>query len=183
MSRSRARYAAPVVLAAGFLLGGLSAARADVCLKTDLGLTCVGPGGGRTSVVAQGGCCVHVDSTGPVQLGRTGLVGNGITGLRADAIVYVNGYETGRTTASPDSVTQTLEAGGQTVRIRWHAGCCVDVRADGPVTLAKTGVYGDDEALTVFLDEERAYTCAMGPSGVPSRCKAPIVPQTVASTL
>lgn len=130
-----------------------------MCVASNLGRQCAGPGGNRTTVTVLAGCCVFVESDGPIQLGRTGLVGFGVSGTSAGAFLVVDEEQVANASVAPGVARATVTVGGERIEGVAQVGCCVQVQASGPVTVGRTGVTGTDVNLSVWVDGEARVVC------------------------
>lgn len=133
-------------------------AAADVCASTNAGFYCAGPAGGRTTVTALAGCCAFVESTGPVPIGRTGVIGSGVSGTSASLTVVANGYTVGTFSATGQTQSVVIKVGAQEFRFFNHVGCCVEADASGPVSTGTTGVFGGDD-VSVWVNGMLVARC------------------------
>lgn len=138
---------AGVVLCAGLV--GTPATSQELCLKTDLAnQVCVGdPGTGTTSIVAQAGA-VHVDQTGPIYVGRTGVVCPGLPNPNAYCVVFVNDFQSIIVQAYPQQWI-IVSAAGETITVHNTPAGAIEAWATGPVPLGKTGVTGSPLCIWV----------------------------------
>jgi hypothetical protein len=146
-------------------------AGAGVCVNTGGGPNCVLPGP-HTTVTAIPGCCVLVTSAGPVPLARTGVVETTEPGFDAVYRVYVNDSDTTHDRPlftlwqSADVQRARFIYGGEELLVRNQVGCCVEVLASGPyLTLYRTGLFGDQYYLTLFVNGRKRVQCPWDSAG------------------
>ena len=165
-NRRATRACAGIALVLGtFAAAGV--AEADVCVASNIGRQCAGPGGNRTTVTVLVGCCLFVESDGPIQLGRTGLVGFGVSGTSAGAFVVVDEEQVANASVAPGVARATVTLGGERIVTQVQVGCCAHVEASGPIPVGRTGVTGTEVDLSVWVNGQPEIVCptSEGPWG------------------
>jgi hypothetical protein len=151
----RGRLALAAVLA---VMPALAPARSDVCVSTNAGPVCAGPAGPRTTVTVNGECCIFLESTGPVPIGRTGVQGSSVLGQSATVTIWANWARPVVVTVTPGKQTARAEVGSQVFYVTNHIGCCIEIDATGPVSLERTGAFGG-ENVTLWWNGRRVLRC------------------------